>query len=113
GAPDVATTTRSARKAPGAVVEVAPSAAAPAAVAAPAKKAARPAAASSPAASSPAASSPAGAAAGKRGTVVVIPDRGRFHRAECRYVRGAGDAVELTKAAASRQGYQACGVCHP
>jgi hypothetical protein len=102
GAPDVATPTRSARKAPGAVVEVPASAAAPAAPAAPAKKAARAAAVATP----------AGAAA-KRGSVVVIPDRGRFHRAECRYVRGAEDAVELTKTAASRQGYAACGVCRP
>ncbi len=97
--PDVATPTRSARKAPGAVV------AAPAApaVAAPAKKAARAAAVATP----------AGATASKRGTVVVIPDRGRFHRAECRYVRGVEDAVELTKATATRQGYEACGVCKP
>jgi hypothetical protein len=66
-----------------------------------------------PAARAAAASTPAGATASRRGSVVVIPDRGRFHRAECRYVRGAADAQELTKAQAARQGYEPCGVCSP
>ena len=52
-------------------------------------------------------------AAPRRGIVVVIPDRGRYHRADCRYVRGATDSQELTKAQATRQGYDACGVCAP
>jgi len=49
----------------------------------------------------------------KRGGVIVIPDRGKFHTADCRYVRGAEETLELTKAAATRQGYEACGVCSP
>ena len=52
-------------------------------------------------------------AAPRRGSVVVIPDRGRFHRAECRYVRGADNAQSMSKAQAARQGYEACGVCLP
>jgi hypothetical protein len=75
--------------------------AAPAAKAAPAKKAA------------PTKAAKAAAPAAKPGTVVVIPDRGKFHTAECRYVRGVDGAQELTKAQATRQGYDACGVCKP
>jgi hypothetical protein len=46
-------------------------------------------------------------------TVVVIPDRGKFHTNECRFVRDADATLELTKAQARRQGYEACGVCKP
>ena len=42
-----------------------------------------------------------------------MPDRGKFHTPSCRYVRGAEGALELTRAAATRQGYVACGVCNP
>jgi hypothetical protein len=55
----------------------------------------------------------AAAAPLKRGNVIVIPDRGKYHTADCRYVRGAEDTLELTKATAARQGYDACGVCNP
>jgi hypothetical protein len=55
----------------------------------------------------------AAAAAPSRAAVVVIPDRGRYHRPECRYVRGVAEAVEIPKAAARRQGYAPCGVCRP
>ena len=83
---------------------VKPEATAPAKAAkAPAKAAKAPAKAPAKAAAKPASGS----------TVVVIPDRGKFHTAECRYVRGVAGAEELTKAAASRQGYTACGVCKP
>lgn len=58
-------------------------------------------------------STEAAAAARRRGTVVVIPDRGRYHRPDCRYVRGAAGAVELTRAQAGRQGFEPCGVCKP
>jgi hypothetical protein len=65
-------------------------------------------------------STPAAAAAGpdaaarrKSGTVVVIPDRGKYHRAECRYVRNAEGASTLTKTQATKKGYDACGVCKP
>jgi len=51
-------------------------------------------------------------AAPKRGGVIVIPDRGKFHQASCRYVRGV-DGQELTRAQAVKQGYAACGVCSP
>ena len=51
------------------------------------------------------------AAPAKRGGVIVIPDRGKFHAPDCRYVRGAQGTLELTKAQALRQGYEACGVC--
>lgn len=52
-------------------------------------------------------------AATKPGSVVVIPDRGKYHRADCRYVRDVDGAEVLTKSAATRQGYAACGVCKP
>jgi hypothetical protein len=72
-----------------------------------------------------AAKAPAQKAAGKKtaaakktstrtaATVVVIPDRGKFHTSECRFVRDADATLELTKAQARRQGYEACGVCKP
>ncbi|MCW2606094.1 MAG: hypothetical protein JWO60_787, partial [Frankiales bacterium] len=71
------------------------------------------AAATTPAKAAAAASTPAAASAIKKGNVVVIPDRGRFHKPDCRYVRDADDALELTKAQATKQGYDACGVCKP
>ncbi len=46
-------------------------------------------------------------------SVVVVPDRERFHRPECRFVRGVAGATALPKASAARQGYVACGVCKP
>lgn len=91
----------------------------------PARKAAAPAsklaAAAAPATSpvpskgtrSASSSGSAGPAANRRGTVVVIPDRGKFHRQQCRFVRDASGAEELTRAQATRQGYDACGVCKP
>jgi hypothetical protein len=45
--------------------------------------------------------------------VVVVPDRDRFHRPECRFVRDVAGATSLPKASATRQGYAACGVCKP
>ena len=55
----------------------------------------------------------ASAASGDGGKVVVIPDRGKFHKADCRFVRDASDTKEMTRAAAARGGYAACGVCKP
>ncbi len=49
----------------------------------------------------------------RAGSVVVIPERGRFHKGDCRYVRGVDEAEVLTKAQASKQGYEPCGVCKP
>ncbi|MGI8536688.1 MAG: hypothetical protein ACR2K2_09360 [Mycobacteriales bacterium] len=57
--------------------------------------------------------SPVPPSARKTSSVVVIPDRNRYHRDDCRFVRGVDDAEVLTKAQASRQGYDACGVCKP
>ena len=68
----------------------------------------------SKAAAAAAASTPAAAAAAKRpGSVVVIPDRGKFHKPDCRFVRDAADAESMSRTAAGRAGYAACGVCKP
>ncbi len=94
----------------------APAAKAPAKTAkAPAAKApAAKAPAKVPAAKAPAKAAAAPAAAAKKaGGVVVIPERGRFHRSDCRYVRGVEGAEVLTKAQATKQGFEACGVCKP
>jgi hypothetical protein len=57
-----------------------------------------------------AAARPAGTTAGQ---VVVIPDRGKFHIETCRFVKDVPGTVNLSKAAAKRQGYTPCGVCKP
>jgi hypothetical protein len=44
--------------------------------------------------------------------VIAVPDRGKFHRSECRFAGSAG-AEEMPKATAKRQGLVACGVCKP
>lgn len=46
-------------------------------------------------------------------TVVVIPDRGKFHTETCRFVKDVPGTVSLAKTAAKRQGYTPCGVCKP
>lgn len=57
----------------------------------------------------------AAAAGGPAATevVVAVPDRGSYHRPQCRLVRGAAGAVELSRAVAVLQGYDACGSCRP
>jgi len=45
-------------------------------------------------------------------TVVVVPDRDKFHKETCRYAKNPA-AMTMTKAAARRQGYSACGICKP
>ena len=98
------------------VRKAAPTKAAPPRTAAPAKAAAAKAAPIKAAKAAPPKASPAKKAAAapvKRGGVIVIPDRGKYHTPDCRYVRGAEDTLELTKAQANRQGYDACGVCNP
>jgi hypothetical protein len=45
-------------------------------------------------------------------TVVVIPDRDKFHKETCRYAKNPA-AMTMTKAAARRQGYKPCGTCKP
>ena len=121
GAEEVAVPAPSSRtratKAPAKTPAKAPAKRAAAATAAPAKKAASkaaPAKAPSKAAVAAAASTPAAASAAKKpGSVVVIPDRGKFHTPVCRYVRDVADAQALSRAQATRQGYDACGVCKP
>lgn len=49
----------------------------------------------------------------RRGRVVVIPDRPKFHLPACRFVRDALGTEELTRTQAGKQGYQPCGVCKP
>lgn len=53
------------------------------------------------------------AAPARAGSVVVIPDRGKFHKAQCRFVRDVDGTEVMSKTAASRAGYAACGVCKP
>ncbi len=53
------------------------------------------------------------AKASPAGSVVVIPDRDKFHTTDCRFVRNVDGTLVLTKATARRQGYLACGVCKP
>ena len=48
-----------------------------------------------------------------RGTVVAIPERGTYHKAECRYVQGRKDTERLTASTAKSRGFKACGVCKP
>ncbi|MCA1824660.1 MAG: hypothetical protein LC640_10470 [Frankia sp.] len=55
----------------------------------------------------------AASTAAATGQVLVIPDRDKFHRGSCRFVKGVAGTVALSKATARRQGYVACGVCKP
>jgi len=52
------------------------------------------------------------AAAAPAVTVVVVPDRDKYHKETCRYAKNPA-AMTMTKAAARRQGYTACGTCKP
>jgi hypothetical protein len=63
-----------------------------------------------PAAKKPVAKKPAAAAAS--GSVVVIPDRDKFHKDSCRYAKNPA-AMSMTKVAAKRQGYKPCATCKP
>ena len=45
-------------------------------------------------------------------SVVIVPDRNKFHKETCRYANNPA-AMTMSKAAARRQGYTACGVCKP
>jgi hypothetical protein len=63
-----------------------------------------------PATKKPAAKKPA--AATTSGSVVVIPDRDKYHRASCRYAKNPA-AMSMTKAAAKRQSYKPCATCKP
>lgn len=52
------------------------------------------------------------AAATGASTVVVIPDRDKFHRDSCRYAKNPA-AMSMAKSAAKRQGYKPCATCKP
>ena len=117
GAPAKAPATRAvkapAAKAPTRAARTVTKPAPPAAPAAP-TKAGRAVKAPGKAATAAAASTPAATTAAKRpGSVVVIPDRGKFHKPDCRFVRDAADAESMSRTAAGRAGYAACGVCKP
>jgi hypothetical protein len=60
----------------------------------------------------PARSTTRRAAAETGATVVVIPDRDKFHKETCRYAKNPA-AMTMAKSAARRQGYKPCGVCKP
>ena len=51
-------------------------------------------------------------AAAPAATVVVVPDRDKYHKETCRYAKNPA-AMTMTKAAARRQGYKPCGICKP
>jgi hypothetical protein len=68
--------------------------------------------AKAPAAAKPAAKPATRKAAASSPTVVVVPDRDKFHKETCRYAKNPA-AMTMTKAAARRQGYVPCGTCKP
>jgi hypothetical protein len=88
----------------------APAVAAPPPVAAPEPElpAAEPAAAQPPAAEPPA----TGRAGRAARTVLAVASTKEYHRPDCEMLTGAS-AEEITKVAAIRQGYLACGLCKP
>lgn len=45
-------------------------------------------------------------------TVVVIPDRDKFHKDSCRYAKSPA-AMTMPKGAARKEGYKPCGICKP
>ncbi len=67
-------------------------------------------AATRPAARKPATKKPAAAAGAS--SVVVIPDRDKYHKDTCRYAKNPA-AMSMTKVAAKRQGYKPCATCKP
>ena len=78
------------------------------------KPAAKKAAAKKAAAKKPAAKKTAAKrTAATGGQVVSLPERGTYHTAGCRFVKGKRDTEKITKATAKRRGYDACGVCKP
>jgi hypothetical protein len=93
-----APTTRTARKAP-AKKAAAATKPAKAAATATATKAAKPAAKATKAAAA--------------GSVVAVPDRGKYHLETCRFAQNAPGALTMTKTSAKRQGLAPCGVCKP
>lgn len=48
----------------------------------------------------------------KKGEVVAVPSRQRFHKPDCRYAKVKGAEV-MTAAAARQRSYDACTICKP
>ncbi len=48
----------------------------------------------------------------KKGDVVAVPSRQRFHKPDCRYAKVQG-AEAMSATAARRRGYDACAICKP
>ena len=48
----------------------------------------------------------------KKGDVVAVPSRQRFHRPDCRYAKVA-EGEAMSPEAARRRGYDACKICKP
>ena len=46
-------------------------------------------------------------------TVLILPDRTRYHRPSCRYVAAAPHSTAMTRHEAVDLGHQPCGVCRP
>lgn len=46
------------------------------------------------------------------GEVIAVPVRRKFHRPDCRYA-GVKGAMKMTKSAARRHNFDACGICKP
>jgi hypothetical protein len=80
---------------------------------APAKRAPAKKAAAKATASKGAAKRSTAKAAASGGTVGAIPERGTYHQASCRFVKGRKDTERMTKTSAGRKGFTACGVCRP
>ena len=77
------------------------------------KASAKKAAAKKPSAKKSGAKKTSATAAASRGQVISIPERGTFHEAGCRFVKGRRDTEKITVSTAKRRGYTACGVCKP
>ncbi len=74
---------------------------------------ARPPAAEPPASEPPTTEPPAAGRAGRAArTVRAVASTKEYHRPDCEMLTGA-EAEEITKVAAIRQGYLACGICKP
>lgn len=48
----------------------------------------------------------------KKGEVVAVPSRQRYHRPDCRYAK-VKEAEAMSVSAARRRGYDACTICKP
>jgi len=48
----------------------------------------------------------------KKGDVVAVPSRQRYHKPDCKYAR-VKEAEAMSPTAARRRGYDACTICKP